>query len=192
MAAIQLNTVQQMNDEDFYQFCRKNSQYRIEKNKYGKILIMEPTNSEAGYYNSEISYEVTHWNRKTQMGKTFDSSTGFKIQNGATLSPDVSWILNERWNDLSDEERRRFARITPDFVIELRSSSDDSLKDLKEKMLEYIESGVRLAWLLDRIEGKAYVYRPNVEIEIYTDFNKDVLSGEDILPGFEMKLSILK
>ena len=121
MATMQLKTVQPMSDEEFYQFCRENSQYRIEKNKHRKIIIMQPTNSETGNYNNEISYEVTHWNRQTHMGKAFDSSTGFKIQNGATLSPDVSWILNERWNDLPEEEKRRFARITPDFVIELRS-----------------------------------------------------------------------
>ena len=192
MATIQLKTVQPMSDEEFYQFCRENSQYRIEKNKHGKIIIMQPTNSETGNYNNEISYEVTHWNRQTHMGKAFDSSTGFKIQNGATLSPDVSWILNERWNDLPEEEKRRFARITPDFVIELHSSSDDSLKDLKEKMDEYIENGVRLAWLLDRISGKAYVYRPNRPISIFEKFDTDVLSGEDVLPGFELKLSILK
>ena len=192
MATMQLKTVQPMSDEEFYQFCRENSQYRIEKNKHGKIIVMEPTNSETGNYNNEISYEVTHWNRQTHMGKAFDSSTGFKIQNGATLSPDVSWILNERWNDLPEEERRRFARITPDFVIELRSSPDDSLKDLKEKMEEYIENGVRLAWLLDRISGKAYVYCPNRPISIFENFDTDVLSGEDVLPGFELKLSILK
>ena len=192
MATMQLKTVQPMSDEEFYQFCRENSQYRIEKNKHGKIIIMQPTNSETGNYNNEISYEVTHWNRQTHMGKAFDSSTGFKIQSGATLSPDVSWILNERWNDLPEEERRRFARITPDFVIELRSSPDDSLKDLKEKMEEYIENGVRLAWLLDRISGKAYVYRPNRPISIFENFDTDVLSGEDVLPGFELKLSILK
>ena len=192
MATMQLKTVQPMSDEEFYQFCRENSQYRIEKNKHGKIIVMEPTNSETGNYNNEISYEVTHWNRQTHMGKAFDSSTGFKIQSGATLSPDVSWILNERWNDLPEEERRRFARITPDFVIELRSSPDDSLKDLKEKMEEYIENGVRLAWLLDRISGKAYVYCPNRPISIFENFDTDVLSGEDVLPGFELKLSILK
>ena len=100
--------------------------------------------------------------------------------------------MNERWNDLPEEERRRFARITPDFVIELRSSPDDSLKDLKEKMEEYIENGVRLAWLLDRISGKAYVYCPNRPISIFENFDTDVLSGEDVLPGFELKLSILK
>ena len=192
MATMQLKTVQPMSDEEFYQFCRENSQYRIEKNKHGKIIVMQPTNSETGNYNFEVSLEVGTWNRQTHMGKAFDSSTGFKIQNGATLSPDVSWILNERWNDLPEEEKRRFARITPDFVIELRSSSDDSLKDLKEKMDEYIENGVRLAWLLDRISGKAYVYRPNRPISISENFDTDVLSGEDVLPGFELKLSILK
>jgi Uma2 family endonuclease len=186
-----IRMINPMNDEEFYQFCRQNSDYRIERDRHGKIKVMEPTNSEAGNYNSEVSYEVTHWNRHTHLGKVFDSSTGFTLPNNAIKAPDVSWIADAKWQSLSMEERRKFAHIAPDFVIEIRSSVDDSLADLKDKMKEYIENGVRLGWLLDRIEGKAYVYRQDGSIAIFTDFETDVLSGEDVLPGFELKLTIL-
>jgi Uma2 family endonuclease len=180
-----------MTDAEFYKFCRQNSYYRIERTKNGEIIIMEPTNTEAGNYNNEVSYEVTHWNRQTQLGKTFDSSTGFTLPDKAVKSPDISWISNEKWQALPLEERRKFAHVTPDFVIEMRSSPDDSLADLKTKMDEYIQNGVRLAWLLDRIQGKAYVYRLDGSTSIFSNFETDILLGENVLPGFELKLSLL-
>jgi Uma2 family endonuclease len=188
--AIQI--IKQMTDEEFYRFCRQNAAYRIERTKNGEIIIMEPTNSEAGNYNNEISYEVTHWNRQTQMGKTFDSSTGFTLPDNAVKSPDISWVSNEKWQALPLEERRKFAHITPDFVIEMRSSPDDSIAALKTKMEEYIKNGVCLAWLLDRIDGKAYVYKLDGTVAIFSNFDTDILSGENVLPGFELKLMLLK
>ena len=191
-AVLERNPIKFLTDNEFAEFCRQHRDLRIEKDKYGKIIIIEPTNSEAGNYNNEVSYEVTHWNRQTKIGKTFDSSTGFKLPNGATRSPDVTWILKERWEQLSPEQRQSFAQLPPDFVIEIRSSLDDSLKDLKDKMVEYIENGVRLGWLLDRFGGKAYVYRADGSTAIFSDFDSDVLSGEDVLPNFVLHLSILK
>jgi Uma2 family endonuclease len=189
---LERSAIKGLTDYEFAKFCREHRDWRIEKDKYGKITMMEPTNSEAGGYNNEVNYEVTHWNRQTNLGKTFDSSTGFKLPNGATRSPDVTWILKERWEQLSPEQRQSFAQLPPDFVIELRSSMDDNLKDLKEKMVEYIENGVRLGWLLDRFEGKAHVYRADGSVSIFKNFDTDILSGEDILPNFVLHLSILK
>ena len=186
-----LNINQTLTDDTFMRICRSNPDYQFERSKEGKLIIMDLTNSEAGNYNLEVSIEVGVWNRQNQTGKVFDSSTGFTLPNTAIKAPDVSWIRLEKWLALSVEERRKFAHITPDFVIELRSSEDDSLKDLKAKMDEYIENGVQLGWLLDRIQGKAYVYRPNRETRIFDNFEHDVLSGEDVLEGFELKLSML-
>jgi Uma2 family endonuclease len=180
-----------MTEDEFYKFCRQNADYRIERDRFGTVKIMDATNSEAGSYNFDLSVEVGIWNRQTQLGKAFDSSTGFTLPNTAVKSPDVSWIKKERWEALSAEERKSFAHISPDFVIELRSSKDDSLKDLKDKMVEYIENGVRMGWLLDRIEQKAYVYRADGSIEIVIDFQNGKLSGEDVMPNFELSLSLL-
>ncbi|GAB4497914.1 MAG: Uma2 family endonuclease [Saprospiraceae bacterium] len=172
-------------DEEFYAFCMENPELRIERNADGKIIVMPPTNSETGRYNSEIHLEIGIWNRKHKLGVTFDSSAGFKLPNGAERSPDTAWITNERWNALPVEQKKRFAPIVPDFVLELRSD-DQNLTELREKMDEYMDCGCRLGWLVDPQHRRTYVYFANGDIQ--TISFDDALSGGDVMPGLEMKM----
>lgn len=174
-----------MTDAGFYRFCLDNAELRIERNPNSKIIVMPPTTSETGRYNSEIHIELGIWNRKHQLGNTFDSSTGFKLSNGAERSPDSAWIANERWDALPAEQKRRFAPIVPDFVLELRSN-DQSLSELREKMDEYMECGCRLAWLIDPQHRRTYVYLGNGDIQTVSFDN--VLVGGEVLVGLEIRL----
>lgn len=174
-----------MSDEEFFAFCMKNPELRIERTAKGKIIIMPPTTSETGHFNSEINAELVFWNRKHKLGVTFDSSTGFKLPNGAERSPDSAWIANERWNALSAEQKKRFAPIAPDFVLELRSN-DQNLTELREKMDEYMDCGCRLGWLVDPQNRRTYVYSANGDIQ--TVKFDDTLSGGDVMPGLEVRL----
>lgn len=174
-----------LTEEQFFQMCQKNRDYRFERTASGELLIMPPTGSETGNRNFDIVVELGIWNKQTKLGKGFDSSTGFKLPNGAERSPDVSWVKIERWNALTPEQQEKFAPICPDFVVELRSPSD-SLKDLQDKMHEYIENGARLGWLIDRKNKRVEIYRPGKDIEILD--NPTSLSGEDVLPGFVLDL----
>lgn len=119
------------------------------------------------------------------MGKAFDSSTGFRLPNGATRSPDASWIRMERWNALIQEQRKKFLPLCPDFAIELVSETDD-LKDVQEKMQEYLENGLHLGWLINPKTRQVEIYRPNQEVEILQSPRS--LQGEDVLPGFVLDL----
>jgi Uma2 family endonuclease len=174
-----------LTDEQFFQMCQKNRDYRFERTASGELLIMPPTGSDTGNRNFDMVVELGIWNKQTKLGKGFDSSTGFTLPNGAERSPDVSWVRIERWNALTPEQQEKFAPICPDFVIELRSLSD-SLKDLQEKMHEYIENGAQLGWLIDRKNKRVEIYRPNKDVEILE--NPTSLSGENILPGFVLNL----
>ncbi|MBK8921112.1 MAG: Uma2 family endonuclease [Saprospirales bacterium] len=179
-----------MTDDEFYAFCLENPELRIERNPNGNILIMPPTGSETGNRNAEIVAEFVFWNRKYQLGKVFDSSTGFNLSNGANRSPDVAWISNERWDALPEAARRKFAPITPDFVVELRSD-DQSLPDLREKMEEYLSCGCRLGWLIDPQNRRTYVYAENGDIQT-VPFDEP-LSGGGVLLGLEVRLgAVLK
>ncbi|MEL6626248.1 MAG: Uma2 family endonuclease, partial [Bacteroidota bacterium] len=173
--------------EDFFLFCQEMRDYHIERKADGTILIMDPSSSETGNLNSEVSTELNLWNRQTRKGKTFDSSTGFTLPNDAVRAPDASWIELKRWLELPREERERFAHISPDFVIEIRSKSDRT-SILKEKMQEYIENGVRLAWLIDPQREAVWIYRKDGSVDKVTSFDQ-VLSGEDVLEGFALTLS---
>jgi Uma2 family endonuclease len=175
-----------LTDEQFFELCQKNRDYRFERTASGDLLIMPPTGSETGRRNVKVTTQLEIWNRKYNLGVVFDSSTDFKLPNGADRSPDASWIKKERWEALTSEEKEIFAPICPDFVVELRSKND-SLKELQQKMQEYMDNGARLGWLLDRKNQRVAIYRRGKDVEIIQ--SPTSLSGEDVLPGFALDLS---
>ncbi|MCE2695982.1 MAG: Uma2 family endonuclease [Nostocales cyanobacterium LE14-WE4] len=172
-------------DDKFVEMVAANKDLRLELSSQGELSIMSPTGGETGDRNLELGGQVWFWNRQNGLGKAFDSSTGFKLPNGATRSPDVSWIKIERWNALTPEQRKRFLPLCPDFVIELVSESDD-LADTQAKMREYIANGLRLGWLINPKNKQVEIYRPNQEIEVLQ--SPANLSGENVLPGFILDL----
>lgn len=174
-----------LTDEQFESLCRNHPELNLEMSAEGELIIVPPTLPYTGEKNADLIFEVSLWARSDKTGIVFDSSSLFTFPNGAKRSPDVSWVKREKWDNLSEAEKRRFSRLAPDFVIELRSQSD-ALKTLQNKMAEYIANGVRLGWLIDPIERKAHVYRENGEIEILD--NPETVSGEAALKGFELNL----
>ncbi len=179
-----------LTDEQFYQLCLANEAWKMELTATGELIIMPPTGGESGIRNADLNFQIVYWNRQTQLGYVFDSSTVFKLPNGAKRSPDVAWIKQERWNRLSTEEKRRFPPICPDFVIELRSETDN-LEPLRSKLLEYLENGIQLGWLIDPKTKQVEIYRQNQAVEIINFSNSQHpprLSGESILPGLIIDL----
>ena len=185
---LQMSPAIDMTDEQFFAFCQQNRDYRIERNATGEITIMPPTGSETGNRNFDLIVQLGIWTRQNGTGIGFDSSAGFTLPNGAMKSSDTAWIKLEKWHTLTPEQQQKFAPICPDFIIELRSPSDN-LQPLKDKLQEYIDNGVSLGWLIDRKNRKVYIYRPNSEVECLD--NPATLSGESILPEFVLQLSTI-
>ncbi|MBW4641986.1 MAG: Uma2 family endonuclease [Goleter apudmare HA4340-LM2] len=180
-----LNPIIKLNDDQFYQLCRENPDVKFERNAKGEIIVMAPTGGETGNCNSELNADFVIWNRQTKLGKVFDSSTCFKLPNGANRSPDVAWIKKERWDALTAVEKEKFPPIAPDFVLELMSPSD-SLEDAQAKMQEYIDNQIKLAWLINRKARQVEIYRQNQAVEVLQSPTE--LSGADVLPGFILNL----
>ena len=179
-------------DEQFYQLCVVNEEWRLELTAEGELIIMSPTGGESGISNSGLTAKLYNWNEQTKLGKVFDSSTVFRLPNGSKRSPDTSWVILQRWEVLSREERKRFPPLCPDFVIELRSETD-SLEKLRSKMREYRDNSARLGWLIDPQTPLVEIYRPSTDVEII-NFSFDqppTLSGEDVLPGFVLDLTLI-
>ncbi|MEO1430079.1 MAG: Uma2 family endonuclease [Cyanobacteria bacterium J06632_19] len=174
-----------LTDEQFFQLCQNNPDMRFERTASGELIIMSPTGSITGNRNSDLNYQLTAWNRKYKLGKTFDSSSGFKLPNGAERSPDASWVKIERWDALSEEEQERFAPLCPDFVVELMFKRD-TLEKTRAKMKEYMENGASLGWLINRKQKQIEIYRLNKKVEILE--SPQTISGEDVLPGFVLDL----
>ena len=183
---LNLHPVLELTDDQFYELCLANRDLRLERTATGEIIIMPPAGGETGHRNIEISFQLEAWSSQNNLGLAFDSSTGFKLPNGAERAPDASWIKCDRWNSLNTEQKRKFPPLCPDFVIELRSETD-SIKTLQLKMLEYIDNGAKLGWLIDPKTQNVEIYRLGKPVEIVQ--NPAVLSGEDILPGFVLNLN---
>jgi Uma2 family endonuclease len=181
-----------LTDEQFYQLSIANEPWKLELSSEGELSIMPPTGGESGIRNADLITDLSLWNRKTKLGKVFDSSTEFKLPSGAYRCPDAAWIKLDRWQALSPEQQRRFPPICPDFVIELRSETD-SLEKLRKKMADYHQNGVKLAWLIDPRTPLVEIYRVGKAKEIlnFAVENPLQLSGEDILPGFVLDLALI-
>jgi|GEM_PF-78375 Uma2 family endonuclease len=180
---------EQMSDEEFFHFCSQNKHIPIERDENHQILFMAPVTPDFFSKNSDLTTELTIWNRIVKSGRVFDSSAGFYLPDGSMRSPDAAWVSHERWNAMPPRENIGFAYVAPDFVAELLSPTD-SLTAAKEKMEKWRHNGVQLGWLIDVANETVHVYRSNGTDSAVTGFNNK-LSGEDVLPGFELDLTLL-
>ena len=183
---LQLQPAIALNDDQFYELCQLNGDFRIERNAAGELVIMPPTGSETDERNFNLVGQLWVWTKQDGTGVGFGSSGGFTLPNGAVRSPDAAWIKRERWEAIPAELRKKFAPICPEFVIELRSQSD-RLQILQDKMQEYIDNGTQLGWLIDRKQRRVFIYRPNIAVEVLD--NPKTLYGEPLLLGFVLDLS---
>jgi len=172
--------------EQFKQLAIINRDLRLERTATGELIVMPPTGSETSNRNLDIEGQLWLWNRQTKLGKAFNSSGGFHLPNGADRSPDASWVSPERWEALTPEEQEGFAPICPEFVVELRSKSEN-MEPLRAKMREYMDNQARLGWLIDRKNRKVEIYRQGRDVEVLD--NPSTLSGEDVLPGLVLDLT---
>ncbi len=183
---LQMPPVWEMSPDNFFDFCQLNSHLRIERNATGKLIIMSPAGSETGNRNFKLIQQLANWTDQDGSGIGFDSSAGFILPNGATRSPDASWIKLTKWNSLSAEQKTKFAPICPDFVVELKSPSD-SLQLLQDKMQEYIDNGASLGWLIDRTARQVYIYVPGNDVKCLD--NSQTIDGSPLLADFVLDLT---
>ncbi len=183
---LQLQPAIALTDDQFFDFCQLNRDFRIERNAAGELVIMPPTGSETDERNFDVIVQLGIWTKQDGTGVGFGSSGGFTLPNGAVRSPDAAWIKRTRWEAIPAQLRKKFAPICPEFVIELRSESDN-LRILQDKMQEYIDNGTQLGWLIDRKQRQVFIYRPNTKVEKLD--NPKILCGEPLLPGFVLDLS---
>ena len=183
--SIQLDPVVEIDDAQLFEMCARNRDLRIERTASGELILMSPAGGKTSDRNAEIVAQLRNWSRQDGTGRSFDSSGGFTLANGAMRSPDAAWVERRRLSGLSHEEQERFLPLCPAFVIELRSPSDP-LAPMQAKMGEYLDNGARLGWLIDPAQRRVHVYRPDADPEILE--NPSSLAGEPELPGFVLEL----
>jgi len=186
---VRVRPVLQLTDDQFYELCQLNRELRIERTAQGGLSIMAPAAGDSSALNAEITIQLGVWAKRDGTGRTFDSSGGFVLSNGAVRSPDAAWVSHDRLASLTAEQRKRFLPLCPDFVVELRSPTD-SLPLLQGKMREYMENGARLGWLIDPPGGQVFVYRPDSPVERLP--GPDRVSADPLLPGFRLEMDELR
>lgn len=179
-----------MTDEEFFWFCQENKDLRIERNDKLEIVIMAPVYTLGGYRNGEVVRQLANWAVEDGTGLVFDSSTGFTLNDRSVRCPDAAWVSLAKWNQIPESERERFAAVCPEFIIEIRSASD-SLGDLRQKCLFWLQNGAALVWLIDPKEKQTHVYRADKNPEVIKGF-KGLIAGEGPVRGFELDLSLLR
>ncbi|MDQ4078544.1 MAG: Uma2 family endonuclease [Chloroflexota bacterium] len=175
-------------DEALFDFCATHPEWRIERTATGELVLMSPTGGETGRRNALLTAALVVWAEQDGSGVAFDSSTGFRLPDGAVRSPDAAWVLRQRLATLSAEEQQHFLPLCPDFVIELRSATDD-LAPLLAKMEAYQANGASLGWLIDPSAQRIYVYRAALPVE-QLDAPAEI-SAAPVLPGFSLSLGAI-
>jgi Uma2 family endonuclease len=173
-------------DEEFEKICCENRDRKFERTAQGELVIMSLTGGSTGERNAELNGQLWLWNRQAKLGHIYDSSTGFRLPNGAIRSPDAAWVSQSRWDALTPEQRKKWVPLCPDFVVELKSPSDD-IADLQTKMLEYQENGLKLGWLIDPDRQLVEVYQADRSMELLS--NPEEISADEIMAGFVLKLT---
>jgi Uma2 family endonuclease len=183
---VNLSPLFDLTDDAFYQLCRNNPDVKFERTAEGELIVMSPVGGEGGKREADLIIDLGIWNRQAKLGVVFSSSAGFKLPNGADRSPDAAWVRQARWDALTPQQQCKFPPIAPDFVIELRSESDE-LETLRAKMREYMENDVLLSWLINPQDQQVEIYRQGQPVEILNA--PETLSDEDVLPGFRLELN---
>lgn len=177
-----------LSDNEFFALCALNEDLRLERTADKEIVVMSPTYSESSAQNSDLIYQLQSWNRKQRNGVVFESNGGFILPNGAMRCPDAAWISKQRLENLPKEKKEKFIYLCPDFIIELRSKSDD-LKTLQDKMQEWMDNGCYMAWLIDPQEKTVVIYEgPDKKIIAFGG----QVTGGNILSGFELDYTIFE
>jgi len=185
---LNLDPIVNLTREKFYQLCLANPDVLMERSPKGELITMSPIGGEGGRQEASLIAKLWIWNEKTQLGFVFSSQTIFSLPSGGDRAPDVAWVERQRWENLTQEAREGFPPLCPDFAIELRSRSD-RLQPLREKMQEYLASGLQLGWLINPKDGQVEIYRSRSE-QVQVRSIPAIFSGEDILPGFELSLDL--
>ncbi len=184
---------QPMERKAFVALAARYPDFRMEREPDGSVTIISPLKRGSSKREFNLSGHFFMWHYQTKLGELHGSTGTFDLPDGATKMPDVAWISPERLAASPSNDEEQFVQIVPDFVAEVRSGSD-RLNKLKTKMTDtWMANGVRLAWLIDPFEEQVYIYRQGQpEPEIVSGFARKILSGEAVMPGFELPLKEMK
>jgi len=179
----------QLSADEFEAYALANSDFIMEQEVDGTIKIISPVGGRSGNRENQFNANLT-LHERSHSGQSFSGSTGFRLPDGSTKSPDAAYVSEAQLSQLTEEERSKFLRVVPEFIVEVRSPSAP-LAELEAKMRDtWIANGVKLAWLADVDHDRLWIYRADHSVELVTPLDR-TLTGEEVLPGFTFDLRLL-
>jgi Uma2 family endonuclease len=183
---IRISRDRPITDDELLRLSADNRPLRLERDANGELIVMTATGSEGGGIETDVALELGIWAREDGRGRVFGSNTGFRLPDTSVRAADAAWVSWQSWNAVSPAERKRYAPICPEFVVEVRSESD-RLPDLQAKMAQWIANGAQVAWLIDPEEKSVTIYRPGDEPEHLA--HPTSVQGTGPIAGFELVTS---
>jgi len=147
----------------------------------GEVILVTPAGAEQGAISMDLATRLNNFVRRHKLGRVFDAQTGFRPYENMR-APDISFVRKER---LPEKLPKGFLRVPPDLAVEVLGP-DERVSDYEGKVAEYLSWGVRLVWLVDPNTRTVTVVRANGERQVLGE--KDVLTGEDVVPGFKIRV----
>lgn len=173
-----------LTDDELLQFSAGNEVVWIEREADGALYVKPIWDTVSGARCGYVNAELFQWARADGRGQCFGGA-GWLLPDGSMRGAPVSWALNERLETRSEAERKGYARLAPDFIVEVMSAFDDPVY-MRRKMDQWIANGVQVAWLIEGDERRVTVYRAGVTTEVLD--KPEVVHGDGIITGFELDL----
>ena len=143
----------------------------------GELVPMSMPTMEQGKISSNIHFLLSFHVRQHKLGETYIAETTFQTEESGR-KPDVAFVSKGR----IPENIRQTSPIPPDLAVEVVSPSD-KVYDVLEKVLEYLDAGTQMVWVVEPIFKTVTVYRSPNNIKILT--LNDILTGEEVVEGFQ-------
>lgn len=147
----------------------------------GRLIRMTPPGSVHGALAMRLGAALADYIDQHHLGVVFAAETGFQLTSDpdTVRAPDAAFVRLERIP--RGGIPNKYWSGPPDLAIEVLSP-DDSLRELDEKVRQYLDHGAQLVWVVDVASREVTVHRQGAQPQTLT--TGDVLDGGETVPGF--------
>jgi Uma2 family endonuclease len=174
-----------MTDDELLRFCSANEIMHTEREPNGHIRVKPIAGCAVSQFSVAVNRALAEWTERDGRGEAFLNG-GFSLPDGSMRGAYLAWMHNDKWKRLSKREREGFARVCPDFVVEIVGPYD-TLADMQDKMDQWIANGAQVGWLIDPEEQTVTIYRPGQPPEPLN--HTATVHGTGPIAGFELVMA---
>lgn len=155
----------------------------------GELTVMAPASTEHGRIAMALGSLLWTHVRARQLGEVMAAETGFLIGRipDTVRAPDAAFVSKQRVPP-GGLPKRGYAAIVPDIAVEVLSP-DDAQVDVEEKVEQWLQAGAARVWVVNPRGRTVTVHRTGQDPRVLRE--NDMLEGEDVCPGFAVRVAEL-